>query len=68
MKKFLKLLKSKTVWSGIIFGAVRVVADPHNLQAWGEAAGIVLGSAGVRDAVDKAAVVVSAAQSTAKRK
>lgn len=68
MKKIFKLLRSKTVWSGILFGAVRVAADPHNLQAWGEAAGIALGGAGVRDAIDKAATVITAAQSASSKR
>lgn len=66
MNAFLKALKSKTVWGSIILAGASVAAAPAITPVVvAKALGAVIMTAGGRDALDKAAAVVAAAQSSA---
>jgi len=47
------LLKSKTFWGGVLVAAAQVIPDPKNPDAWGQAAGIIIGTIGLRHAIKK---------------
>lgn len=63
MNAFLKALRSKTVWGSIILAGVSVAAAPAITPiVIAKAIGGVVLTAGGRDAIDKAAAVIAAAQ------
>lgn len=63
MNAILKALKSKTVWGSIILAGAGVAAAPAITPiVIAKAVGAVVLTAGGRDALDKAAQVVAAAQ------
>lgn len=62
MNAFLKALRSKTVWGAAIVAGAGLAGGPITALGVAKAIGSVVAVAGGRDAIDKAAAVIAAAQ------
>lgn len=54
-----RALSSKSVWGAIVYQGIALTAGAHDPAAIGQALGVVLGVAGARDAVTKAAGAIA---------